>query len=108
MRDQLCANPLCCAERERAAAGIEEEERPTDQAGYQELVERKIQAGIAQGQFDTKRLKYAGVDLLAASRGQGGEICQQCICISVCTHGVGYLPNLANVVRLGLADHCGA
>ena len=60
------------AERERAAAGIEEEERPSDEAGYQELVERKIQAGIAQGQFDTKQLKYAGVDLLAASRGQGG------------------------------------
>jgi hypothetical protein len=50
---------------------MEEEERPTDINGYQELVEKKIQAGIAQGQFDTKALKYAGVDLLAANRGQG-------------------------------------
>lgn len=70
-------------ERERSAAGIEEEERPTDSGGYQELVEKKIQAGIGQGMFDTKVLKYAGVDLLAASRGQGDMEVQRVLRIAI-------------------------
>jgi hypothetical protein len=53
-------------------------------------VERKIQAGIAQGQFDTKRLKYAGVDLLAASRGQGGKCYRRSAHLSL-------LPEVTNV-----------
>lgn len=57
--------------KEQAGVDIEEDEKPVNESGYTKLVEGKIQVAMAEGQFDRKKLKYAGLDLLALRRGQG-------------------------------------
>ena len=59
------------AEREREAQGVEEEEKPQNAEGYQQLVEEKIQLAMSQGELDPTKNRYVGVDMLALSRGEG-------------------------------------
>ena len=57
--------------KEQAGIDLDEEEKPTNESGYTKLVEGKIQVKMAEGDFDSKKLKYSGLDLLALRRGQG-------------------------------------